>query len=465
MSDWMDDELETLGLGDPRRVRRIRLMVARMVEHPGGSVPQTFTTHAEAAAAYRALSSEAVTPEALRQALREACVARVAGGERILAIQDTTAFKFDHHPGTADLGPIGPSESYGFWLHSVLAVSEEGVPLGLLHQETWARDPEAEGRRERWRQREFAEKESFRWVAGLGAVHETVPTGTTVITVADREADIYELFAQPRPQGSELLIRNAYNRRLRAQTGRATGEPEHLWEKLAAAPVGGQMLVSLTRRPERKPRVVRLQLRWTTVTLDAPCYRVEATPRTPLCVNAILVTEVSPVPKGQKRIEWRLLTTLAVQAFGQAQECVRFYGYRWLIERLHFVLKSGCRIERSQLRTADRLMRLLALFVVVAWRLLWLTYAARVDGQQSCTVAFTRLEWRALFAVHHPGRPLPSEPPTLREAVLWLARLGGYLARKHDAPPGVKVLWRGHIRLQDIVLGWLLATGQDVCNA
>jgi len=465
MSDWMDDELETLDLGDPRRERRIRLMVARMAEHPGGSVPQTFTTDAEAAAAYRALSSEAVTPEALREALRKACVERVAGEERILAIQDTTAFKFGQHRRTADLGPIGPSESYGFWLHSVLAVSEEGVPLGLLHQETWARDPEAEGTRERWREREFEAKESFRWVAALRAVHDTLPTGTPVITVADREADIYELFAEPRPEGSELLIRNAYNRRLRAETQGSTGEPEHLWEKLAAAPVGGEMLVSLTRRPDRKPRVARLQLRWTTVTLDAPCYRVEGTPRTPVCVNAILVTEVSPVPTGEKRIEWRLLTTLAVEAFAQAQECVRFYGYRWLIERLHFVLKSGCRIEHSQLRTADRLMRLLALFVVVAWRLLWLTYAARVDGQQSCTVAFTRLEWRALFAVHHRGQPLPSQPPTLREAVRWLARLGGYLARKHDAPPGAKVLWRGHIRLQDIVLGWLLATGQDVCNA
>jgi len=465
MSDWVDDELGTLDLEDPRRERRIRLMVKKMAERPGGSIPQTFTTHAEAAAAYRALWSEDVTPEAIRQALREACVGRIAGEARLLAIQDTTAFSFNHHPATAGLGPIGEAGSYGFWQHSVAAVTTDGVPLGLLHQETWARDPEAEGTRERWREREFQEKESFRWVAGLRAVHAAAPEGTTVISLADREADIYEVFAEPRPEGSELLIRNAYNRRLKAGTERPTGETQPLWKTLAEAPVGGEMLVSLTRRPDRKPRVARLEVRWTTVTLEAPHYRVEGTPRAPITVNAILVREVSPVPKGEKRVEWRLLTTLPVESFEQAQECVRFYGYRWLIERFHFTLKSGCRIEQSQLRTADRLMRLLALFVVVAWRLLWLTYAARVDGQQPCSVTFTRGEWQALFAVHHRGQPLPSEPPSLGEAVLWLARLGGYLARKHDAPPGVKVLWRGYIRLHDIVLGWLLATGQDVCNA
>ncbi len=147
----------------------------------------------------------------------------------------------------------------------------------------------------------------------------------------------------------------------------------------------------------------------------------------------------------------------------EVTRCVRYYELRWLIERYHYVLKSGCRIEESQLRSFDGLRRLLALFSAVALRLLWIMHSARTDGDQPCTVAFTDVEWQVLYRQRHSG-PVPERPPPLRDVVLWTAKLGGFLGRKGDGEPGVKVLWRGLMRLQDIVTGFLLRP-QDVGNA
>ena len=168
---------------------------------------------------------------------------------------------------------------------------------------------------------------------------------------------------------------------------------------------------------------------------------------------AVLVREMNP-PEGVEGLEWLLLTTLAVLNFDQACEIIRYYTLRWLIERFHFVLKSGCALEDRQLRTADRLQRFLA--NVVAWRLLWLTYLGRGRPDLPCTVAFAAYEWQALYAYVHKTAILPNTPPTLQQATLWVAQLGGFLSRKGDGYPGVKVLWRGWQRLVDIAQTWLI---------
>lgn len=454
MSSWPEWELSTLHLGDTRRNGRIRSIVQQMATRPGASVPEVFQTHAEITAAYRALGSKATDPEAIRSAQRDACLGRMAGESVILAIQDTTSFNFTAHPATKGIGLIG-DRSKGFLVHQVLAVSDRGIPLGLWHQQVWTRDPDAPGTRARWRERPFEEKESFRWVQALRVVQDTMPAHATVLTIADREADIYELFAEPRPEGSELLIRNCSDRRLAASE-------RHLWETVERAPVSGEFSVSLRRHPERAPRDARLQVRFCSVTLDPPRFRAGGVALAPVTVQAILVREVSPA---KTPVQWLLLTTLPVEDFDAARNCVRYYTLRWLIERYHYILKSGCKLEESQLRSVDRLERLLALCCVVAWRLLWLTYAARAEGEQPCTVAFTELEWRTLYHVRHGQPPAGQPPPTLREAVRWLGGLGGHPGRKGDAEPGVKVLWRGLMRLHDIVLGVLLVMGQDVYNA
>ena len=175
----------------------------------------------------------------------------------------------------------------------------------------------------------------------------------------------------------------------------------------------------------------------------------------PLSLWAILVQEEAP-PAGVTPIVWLLWTSLPITDLDAALRCVRWYSYRWLIERYHFVLKSGCRLEDLQLAAAARLERALATYCIVAWRLLWLTYEARQNPDTPCERALERSEWQALYChIHKTSRP-PATPPTLRQAVRWIAQLGGFLGRKWDGEPGVQTIWLGLRRLADMTAMWQL---------
>lgn len=177
--------------------------------------------------------------------------------------------------------------------------------------------------------------------------------------------------------------------------------------------------------------------------------------RPPVAANVILVTEIDPPPE-VKPIRWLLLTTLPVPHLAAALTCLRYYTLRWLIERYHYTLKSGCQVEQLQLESAERIQRAFATYSLVAWRLLWLTYLARVEPELSCDVFLTPDEWQALACHHLGSRTPPRQPPSLGQAVLWIAQLGGFLARRHDGVPGVKTIWRGFSRLADLVSLWRL---------
>ena len=178
-----------------------------------------------------------------------------------------------------------------------------------------------------------------------------------------------------------------------------------------------------------------------------------------LPVTSILAAERDP-PADAEPIRWFLLTTRPIDGPGDATRAAVWYSRRWLIERYHYVLKSGCRVERLQLRTAGRLRRALATYCVVAWQLLWLTYEARNNPDASCDAALPEGQWGVLHRAAFPGMPPPATPPSLREAVRMLARLGGFLARKGDGEPGVKTIWRGLRRFEDLYAGWKLATSR-----
>jgi hypothetical protein len=166
-------------------------------------------------------------------------------------------------------------------------------------------------------------------------------------------------------------------------------------------------------------------------------------------------------PSGEKAISWLLLTTLEVRDFEQASRCLRWYSYRWLIERYHYTLKSGCRLEQLQLETADRLERALATYAIVAWRLLWLTYEARTHPTKSIEAILPAHYWQALYCHIHQTTILPQEPPSLANCVRWIARLGGFLGRKSDGEPGVKTLWLGLQRVHDMASIWQLMSKSD----
>jgi len=382
------------------------------------------------------------------EAQRQATLERIKAGEyqRILSVQDTTEYNFDHHPATEGLGPLDKAKVKGFFAHSSLAVSPGGVPLGLLGQEVWARE---ETEQPKATNRPIEEKESYKWLKMLHESSRGIPAEVELVQVSDQESDIYEYMVEPRPDNVELLVRSY-------QTRKTVDEQKEVRSKLRTSRVRGKVEVEVRKTSDRPGRIAICQVYYQAVKIRPPRPRPGLPPDLkPVTLSAVLIREMTP-PAGVEGLEWLLLTTLAVLNFDQACEIIRYYTLRWLVERFHFVLKSGCALEDRQFRRADRLQRFLALANVVAWRLLWLTYLGRGRPDLPCTVAFEDYEWQALYSYIHKTAIFPNEPPTLQQATLWVARLGGFLGRKSDGFPGVKVLWQGWQRLFDIAQTWLI---------
>lgn len=384
---------------------------------------------------------------------RAATLERIGGATRVLLVEDTTSYNFSQHPATAGLGRLENEHCRGFLAHSTLAVSETGVPLGLVEQGVWTRPDEALADRH---QRAFEDKESYKWVAGLPAA-ATQAALPEAIVISDRESHLYEYLDELLERGFGFVIRAAQGRGL-------TLDGQDVFAALTAQPPHARLTLSLERHPDRPAREAEVEIRFTSLTLKRP--RRSRARRDRLTLYAVEGRESQP-PPGETPVHWLLLTSLPVDTLDQAQTVIRYYTYRWLIERFHFVLKSGCKLEERQLRDVSRLQRLLALFSQVAWQLLWLTYQARQTPDAPCTLILQAHEWHALHAFVHRSQPLPSQPPSLRQATRWIAQLGGFLGRKGDGDPGVKVLWRGWTRLQDIAATWSIVhpPPKDVGNA
>jgi hypothetical protein len=449
MASWAAEELRTVKLGDARLGKRLVGMVEALAARPSASVPQAMGEWAATKAAYNFWDSEHVEAEAIRGAHRESTVERMSGHRTVLVAQDTTDLRFVRR-GQAD-------ERLGLKVHSGLGVSLEGVPLGVVHQQVWVRKPEEAGKAKQRRQLETKDKESQRWLDTLDATLEAIPASTEVITVADREADIYDLFAHKRRAGGELLVRATQDRKVSAVGDEVTqsAETTYLWQALEGLEPAGTLSVEVDRNGDTPGRTALLTVRYTQLEIQPPHHHKARAKLRPIPLGVVLAREEQP-PADTKPIRWLLLTTLSVTSLAQALQCIHWYSYRWLIERYHFVLKSGCTLEELQLETQKRLERALATYSLVAWRLLWLTYEARRNPDAPCDQMLQPHEWQSLYCTIHRDATPPPEPPTLHQAVRWIAQLGGFLARKRDGEPGVKTIWRGLTRLNDIASTWLL---------
>lgn len=449
MQSWATQELRYVRLGDARLNKRLVKMVEDLAAQPESSVPQACGDWAATKGAYEFWKNHKVKPDSIIMAHKQSTIERLREQDTVIAIQDTTGLDFTHHPSTRGLGHLDHPATRGLKVHSCLAVSAEGVPQGLIHQQVWARDPKTLGKKHKRSKLKTKDKESQRWLDTLSATQDAIPEGKQVITVADREADIYDLFALPRRAGSHLLIRATHNRRV-------DHEAKYLWKAIRESPVLGEMTVEIGRRGDQPPREATLTIRVASLSIRPPALANGKASLQPIPVYMVLAEE-SAAPSGVKPVCWLLLATFPVETFQDAIRCVRHYSCRWLIERYHFVLKSGCGMEKLQLERADRIHRALATYCIVAWRLLWLTYEARYDPDSSCDRVLETYEWQSLYCYFHKTSVPPITPPSLHEAVVLIARLGGFLARRRDGEPGVKTIWRGLRRLHDIASGWQLS--------
>ena len=455
---WAVLEFADVELNDARLNRRCQEIAVVLGQQPEAPINQACEDWADTKAAYRFFgNTDKVSPEGICAPHQQRTVERMSQHPLVLAVQDTTFFNYTHHPHTGGLGEIGTKKQQqrGFGLHSTLVVTPTGLPLGTLTQQFFIRRLGEPAHTPAELQRlPLEEKESYRWLKAFEQTLALAPAGVDVVTVCDREADIYEMFVLAEEQKASLVIRASADRVLMEK------EVRHLWAKVEQQPLAGCLTLQIVGNQQRLARQAMVSVRFVQVKLRPP-WRPNQKKLPPVSLNAILVREDNPPAEVDEPIEWLLLTNTSVQNFAEAVRVVGWYGCRWQIEVYHKILKSGCTVENCRLETAERLQNYIALMSVIAWRLHWLTYINRTAPDLPCTLILTATEWQALYMRLHRTATLPPTPPTVRQAVRWMAQLGGFLGRKRDGEPGITVIWRGWLRLQDMADTWSLVKEQS----
>ena len=467
---WAHNEFAGAPLGDARLSARLVETAALIGDNPMASLPAAAQgDRAKLKGYYRFVDQPdeaATTPANILRPHRERTLRRMRAEPTVLCIQDGTDLNFATRPGCEGLGVIGTNQTsaktLGLHLHSTLAVTPSGLPLGVLNARFIAPQPKAASHGEGHHPAP-QERKSARWIEGFRDCAELARTlgPGRLVCVMDREADDFRLFEEQRarPQ-ADLLVRVKGRRRVAG--GRS------LLDALRAAPVRARAVVAIDRltarpktskrpaRPGRARRCATLALHADTVEL-APT-RGEHRDKAPMRLHGVLVEEEC-TPVGAAPIRWLLLTTLTVDTPQDCRRVVEYYARRWRIEDWHRILKSGCKVEELAHRSATRLARAAAVNLVVAWRIFLMTLLGRDQPELAPEVLFSELEIQVLraFAAEHRIR----SPDTLAAAVLVLARIGGHIHRSRGPPPGTKVMWRATATLAGMCIGYRLAMAQQ----
>jgi len=461
---WIEDELMTVDLGDKRLEDRMGSLLQRFYEKPGVSIPAACRGWDETQAAYRFFANGSVTLEQILAPHKEATLERMRGHSTVLLIQDTTELDFTGKKSGGNLGLLNWKERTGFLNHTMIAVTPQRLNLGVIDAKVWSRPLDYQPDGDSRKQKPIEQKDSFRWIEfyrKAGEVARQLPD-TQVVCVGDREADIYELFLEGSKQEAAWLVRAYRDRNLPEKKKGEKWQYEKLWASVAESPAVGQVQIDLPKANHRKARKVTLGMQAMSVRLKPPFRKGQSLPEVE--VNAVRVKEMDP-PKNVEPLEWMLLTNLPITTASEIGTLLDYYVCRWQIEVFFRTLKSGCRVEELQLQTADNLLPCIALYMIVAWRVLFVTMLARIVPDLACTFLFSDEEWKSIYAVTKQTRTLPKEPPQLEEFVAMLASLGGHLNRKSDGPPGAMKLWIGLQRMTDFAMAWA-AFGpkkEDIC--
>jgi Transposase DNA-binding len=459
---WLDDELAECDFGDQRLNKRLRMLVEQIEGAMGDSIPLACQDWANTKAAYRFLSNERVCEADIFAGHFQSTSSRSeATDDMLLVLHDTTEFSFQRD----DPSQIGLTKEYrtgkkadrrkpprtvcGILMHSSLVTTVKGVPLGLAAVKFWTRKKfkgsTALKRKINPTRVPIGEKESVRWLDNLAQSSELLGVPERCVHIGDRESDIFELFCLAKDLGTHFVVRTCNNRR--------AGHGDHtVEEEMEEAAVKGLHRIEV-RDARGEPDQAVLQIKYRRVQILPPIGKSRDYPALTLWV---IHAEEATEPQGRKRISWKLVTDLPIRSRREALEKIQWYAGRWKIETFHKILKSGCKAEDSKLRTAQRLTNLISIFCIVSWRIFWMTMINRAEPEAPPASVLTETEIRLLDgAVRSP----PAKATTLSNYLTKLARLGGYLARAGDPPPGNTVIWRGLSRLRDIEIGAKIMSG------
>jgi hypothetical protein len=446
---WYEEEFDGILFGDRRRNRRFLRVVASWWARLGPSIAGICQGWAEQMAAYRLFACTRVTLEAVLAPHRRLTLERVRKEPVVLLVQDTTELDYEGKPiahQAGEVGPLNTDRRVGMQAHLQYAVTPDRRPLGVLGMFLWARSGLLDKARTRvYRQQALSEKESYRWYRGYrtACALQRLAPATRVVSVADREGDIYEVLVagQAGSARAGLLIRCCQDRAVALGRGQ---RPQSLRLLLHLSPALGAATLAVPAGPGRAARAAQVTLQAQTVTFRPPYRTTGKLP--PVTMQAVLVREVGP-PPGEAPIEWMLITSLPIATLADVQRVIEYYACRWEIEVFFRLWKSGCQVESFQWQTRARLAPCLGLCAVLAWRIHWVGRLGQADPDAPCTVAFTEQEWVVIALPATGARP--AAPPPISTVLAWVAKLGGFAGRRSDGPPGPSVLMRGWLRVQE----------------
>lgn len=464
MFSWIETEFATVQLGDVRRPRRLKKVVQAMWQSPGASQRGSAGSWAGAMGSYRLWNAPEVTAEAILAAHQDQVQERGQAHRMLLHIQDTTELDLTRHKQVQGLGPLTESTRRGLFAHGEYVLQEDGLPLGLWHSHLWTRSDAEYGQTDLRQKQSIEQKESHRWLEGYRRACQMQARcpKQLVISLADREGDIYELFEeyeQRLGRGEPVahwIIRSQHDRAITSVNEQELEEHKHLRATVEAAPLLGVKCLEIRAKKQcnkvkgsrkwtwRTARTAELEIRTCVMELRPP-KRPGGQKLTPLTITVLMAKEINP-PAGEPPIEWVLLTSLKVRTLKKALQILRLYALRWQIEVFHRILKSGCQVEDYPPEDIQRLRPRLAVQMILAWRIHYVTLVGRECPELPADVVFEEWEWKPLVVVVC-GKDAPLRPPTLAQMIAWIAQQGGYIGRKGDGPAGPQSIWKGMAKM------------------
>ena len=461
MDVWVDRELDGVEFPDQRLKTRLAKILGDLGRKIGETLPTACQDWAATKAAYRFFSNPRVDESVILAGHFSATKARFAKTSGpILVLHDTTEFRFKRN-GSDEIGKLsllkGRHKDHtlcGLLMHSSLVLTTEGTPLGLAAVKFWTRKKfkgtNALKKKVNITRIPIEQKESFRWLENLRLSTQQLGEPSRCVHVGDRESDIFELFCTAQEEGTHFLVRTCVDRL--AGRGSTT-----ISKKMEREPIQGAHEVEV-RDHHGRLSTIKVYLRFCEMTVHPPIGKQS---RYPALTLTVIHAHERGTPAGRKPIQWKLLTNCSVTDVSSAIEKLDWYAHCWKLETFHKVLKSGCQAEQSKLRTAERLTNLLAVLCIIGWRVFWLTMVNRATPKASAETVLTKTEIEILDRIE--GNKSRGPKQNLGHYLKVIAKLGGYLSRANDPPPGNTVLWRGLSRLTDIQIGFELKE-RDVGN-
>lgn len=459
--EWLENELKCCEFKDKRIGKRFKILCKKLATSIGQPIPFACQDWANTKAAYRFLSNNSVKESQIMAGHFQATKERCLGSKgQVLILQDTT--EISYYSDVEGIGLVqvlpkgrdvfGRAQKFtqrGILMHSSLAITTEGLPLGLTAIKFWTRKKfkgkNSLSRRINPTRVPIEGKESIRWPDSLKESTELLGIPERCIHIGDRESDIYELFYAAKESETHFLVRTHVDRL--AGDGRHTVEDE-----MAESKIKGVHCIEV-RDKRGNISKAKLDLKYRVIKVLPSQGKQRRYPG--LRLTIIHATERTK-PKNRERIVWKLITDLPVQSKPEVLEKISWYAMRWKIETFHKILKSGCKVEEAKLRTSERLVRLISIYCILSWRIFWITMINRCCKKASANIAFTDIEIKILDKIM--GERSGYKAKNLSGYLVRLAQLGGYLARNSDPPPGNTVIWRGLSKLINIEFGFNLAT-------